>query len=464
MRISGYNMVLPLRKSDDYLIIQGAKGSFDIVDSTIADFLQGKTTLEDSDITGENLAILKQRGYITDETEEEEFNFIRKLSQAINERGKKYINVTIMPTYNCNFRCEYCFERNLQKNGKEWLSAKMTPAIADAIFVQLAKYREEGCKLEGIYLFGGEPLLRSNKDIVSYICEKARQMELPISCISNGYDLDAYVDLICEYGFRYVQITVDGIGEEHNKRRFLVGGQGTFDRIMENVNLALDKGVNIVLRSNVNRKNIREIPRLIEYYREKGWLENEHFKYYFKSTMRCYDELKDAYSDTELMEELSQYYSEHTDRFQFNSIYHGIAEKIGYMLKNNSFAPMRSGYCGANMGMYTVDPFGDIYPCWDVLSDKDECIGTVDTETGTFVMNENHDRWKCRTVDTLEECRNCPYMMFCGGGCAAQAKVMHNDIRRVYCDGFQNLFNQVAVEMCEEFISQSEQQEMAAAE
>lgn len=457
LRVSDYNIALPLKKSSDYLLIQGVKGSFDIVEQRIVDTLRNFDGNRESinHVPQEDVDVLLRRGYLTDLTEEDEFKFISKLSEAINSRGRKTVNVTIIPTYNCNFRCEYCFERNLQKNDKKWLNAKMSNEIVDAIFDQLAKYRESGLIVDGIYLFGGEPLLKPNKGIVEYICNKANEMEIPIACISNGYDLDEYIELINKYKFKYVQITIDGIGEEHDKRRFLIGGKGTYNKIVSNISKALDQGVNIVLRSNINKKNIAEIQRLMESYRENEWIEKENFSYYFKSTLKCYDEIGDAYSDVELMKELTKVYEDNLEKFRFNSIYNGLADKLFNMLKNNLFAPMRSGYCGANMGMYTVDPFGDIYPCWDVLNDKEEVIGSIDISKGEFVFNNSHERWKERTVDKIEDCKKCKYMLFCGGGCAAQAKVISNDINRAFCDDFQFIFDEVAVDVCEEYISQN---------
>jgi uncharacterized protein len=454
-RVSDYNIYLPLNDSDDYLIVQGAKGSFDIVDKGTVETLQADgREIENRDrISQENFDILIKRGYITEDNEDEEFKFIEKLSQAINVHGRKSINLTILPTYNCNFRCEYCFERNLQKKGAEWLKKKISSEIVDAVFLQLDDYQKQGLKLEGIYLFGGEPLLKGNRDIVDYICQKANEYELAISCISNGYDLHAYIDLIKKYTFQQVQITVDGIGREHDSRRYLVGGQPTYERIMENIEQALAEGINIVLRTNVNKKNISEMQKLIDIYKEKGWLAKSNFRYYFKSTLKCYDEIGDAYSDVELMKELAKSYDGSIEKFRFNSIYNGISDKLTYMLKNNTFAPLRSGYCGANMGMYTVDPFGDIYPCWDVLTEDDDIIGKVDVDTGRFVFNKNHDKWKARTVDRIEDCKRCKYLFFCGGGCAAQAKIVNHDMNKAYCDDFQILFNQVATEVCEEFLA-----------
>ncbi len=457
IRTSDYNIRLDFNEdTEQCLMIQGVHGSFDILEKKYAHILE--SCKEDISKVNELPEDIKEglvkRGYLTTLTEEDEFEFVTKLCKGMNDRGRKRLSITLLPTYNCNFRCEYCFERNLQCNGAEWLNGKMSFEMIDVIFTKLKSAKEEGYKLESIYLFGGEPLLRTNYDIVKRICDRAREINMPICCISNGYDLDKYVELVKEFNFRYVQITIDGIGEEHDKRRYLTGGQGTYDRIMENVQLGLEKGINIVLRTNVNTKNLEAISDLITFYKSNGWTEMLNFSYYFKTTMKCYDEIGESLSEVELMTKMAELYGEDISKFQFNSIYQGLSTRLVDMLENNTFAPFRSGYCGANMGMYTIDPYGDIYPCWDVLSEKEHSIGRVNVETCEFEFNDNLENWKGRTVDKLDECKKCKYMMFCGGGCAAQSKVLYNDINRAYCDDFVDIFKQVAVDVCSKYIAQ----------
>lgn len=455
MRVSEYNIYTKLKNQEDkYLIMQGSKGSFDIVDSEIADILMAgeKDATILNRISSENIDILESRGYLTNSTEEE-FAFIERVSKAMNKASRHGINLTILPTYNCNFRCEYCFERNLQNKGKDLLSMKMSTRTVDVIFEQLKAYREEGLQLDCIYLFGGEPLLRTNRDIVEYICEKAAEYKIPINCVSNGYDLDQYIDLIKHYSFHGLQITLDGIKEHHDSRRFLAGGQGTYDRIIENVGKAVEAGIHITLRTNVNKKNVDQIPELLALYKENGWTEKENFRYYFKSTIRCYETKQNELSEIELMDILRKYIGDKSSSFKFNSIYGSISNRIRAMLQNKTFAPMRSGYCGANAGMYTVDPYGDIYPCWDVLTEEECVIGHINYETNRFEFNDVHNEWKERTVDKLPECKKCKYMLFCGGGCTAQAKVIHNDLKRVFCDDFQKLFDDVASNVVDDFLN-----------
>ena len=455
MRVSKYNIYNKLKSfPDKWLIVQGGRGSFDVIDNRTASILVSSETQpkELSAFDSTLRETLLQRGYITELSESEEFDFIRRISHTMNKYAREFISLTILPTYNCNFRCEYCFEQNIQKHGQKWLSAKMSITLVDAVYRQMRSFRDEGKKLEGVTLFGGEPLLKGNRDVIDCICKESKSIDLPIYCISNGYYLDYYLDIIKKFEFKTIQVTIDGLNIEHDSRRYLASGEGTFQRIIENVDIALNQGVNITLRTNINRKNIESIRSLMDFYRTKRWTSRENFSFYFKTTTRCYERDEDAFSDVELMSIINSDYPKETERFKLNSIYGGLARKIEYMLENNSFAPMKAGYCGANLGMYTVDPFGDIYPCWDVLTQKDASVGYVDQDLGLFVLNEAHDVWKLRTVDTILDCKSCKYLLFCGGGCAAQAKVMNNDMNSVFCDGFQKVFDDVATEICERYL------------
>ncbi len=453
-RVSCYNIYLELKKiPGKSLIVQGYRGSFDVVDNEVADILKSEPeNIEECGIAPTLIEKLYARGYITDFTEEEEYDFIGKVSEALRKAVNKSVNITILPTYNCNFRCEYCFERNLQCKGQDWLNARMTVEVADAIFKQIAAYKEEGRRIDSVYLFGGEPLLYSNKDIVCYILDKCKEMEIPINIVTNGYDLNYYIDILKNYNIATMQITLDGLKKDHDSRRYLVGGKGSYDRIIQNIGLALEAGLPITLRTNVNKKNLESIMDLVNDYKMREWVKYPNFFYYFKSTLRCYEEIGDALSDVELMSKVYELYGEDANKFRFNSIYGTLSDRLEYMLKTGSFAPMRSGYCGANTNMYTVDPFGDIYPCWDVLSEEECKIGKVDLEKGRFVLNEHEAEWKERRVDRIEDCRKCRHMLFCGGGCSAQAKVMNSDINKVFCDDFETIFNEVAIRVCEDHI------------
>ncbi len=459
-RLSHYNIYLEM-KNGEGLLIQGMYGSFDVVEPDIYAALrrireEQSGMVRDGRFPEDILAAMKRRGYITELDPDAEVEQFKKICGIISGKRKKGIELTIIPTYNCNFRCEYCFEGPLQERGGSMLAPVMSEELVDATFAALDKYIAAGYTSEALALFGGEPLLRKNYGIVRSICEKAAERKLKISCVTNGYDLDRYLELIKEFGFDGLQITIDGVGEGHNRRRFLAGGQGTFEKISENVGLALENGVNIVLRTNVNRKNLDEIKKLAEYYTKKGWTNYENFRFYFKSTHKCYELVENQYSDIELLGELGSVCAELGlgDSGEFvSSSYFGLKKMLRKMLKGKSFAPVSTTYCGSTNGMLVVDPFANLYPCWDIVGRDKLAVGKVDVANGEFVFNDQYDAWKNRTVEKIERCSRCPYALFCGGGCPAFARVEGGSIYSAYCDDFQRIFDGVAVEVCEEFLN-----------
>ncbi len=66
------------------------------------------------------------------------------------------------------------------------------------------------------------------------------------------------VELIDSVGIVKVQITLDGLKESHDARRHLVGGQGTFDRIYENLKLFEEYPIRVDVRMNVDNENCKD--------------------------------------------------------------------------------------------------------------------------------------------------------------------------------------------------------------
>ena len=90
-------------------------------------------------------------------------------------------------------------------------------------------------------------------------CQK-RGVTLALGIITNGLLLtEELVDRLLPYGLRYVKITLDGDRDTHNKMRPLRGGQGTFDRIIENVRKIAGK-VRIAIGGNFDADSVESYP------------------------------------------------------------------------------------------------------------------------------------------------------------------------------------------------------------
>jgi len=87
--------------------------------------------------------------------------------------------------------------------------------------------------------------------------------------------------------------------------------------------------------------------------------------------------------------------------------------KLGY-----NFAKLpapRIGICGAIApNSYIIDPYGDIYKCWDDIGNINERIGNI---TNIELKNSNIIKWINYNFLKDEECKECCFLPVCMGGC-----------------------------------------------
>jgi uncharacterized protein len=173
------------------------------------------------------------------------------------------LELIILPTGKCNFRCVYCYET--------FNKGKMSKHICEGIKRFLAQKCRE-LKYLKLSWFGGEPLLA--KDVIIDIsafafneARKYRSLEYYSDMTTNGYFLTSGVltELI-SCGIRQFQITLDGEVEEHNKVRVLVNKFPTFLRLWKNlVSLKeVDSVFDIALRVHYSPDTLKSVSRLLE--------------------------------------------------------------------------------------------------------------------------------------------------------------------------------------------------------
>jgi len=93
----------------------------------------------------------------------------------------------------------------------------------------------------------------------------ARGVTLSLGIITNGLLLtEELVDRLLPYGLGYVKVTLDGDRDKHNEMRPLRGGQGTFDRIVENVRKVAGK-VRIAVGGNFDADSVESFPALLDF-------------------------------------------------------------------------------------------------------------------------------------------------------------------------------------------------------
>jgi uncharacterized protein len=201
--------------------------------------------------------------------EENELDQIRMKNREAVFDNKIY-RLTLNPTLECNFHCWYCYEKH--PKGK----------MSDKIIKSIIKHVENKIKTEKIEhlildWFGGEPLLYFDNimyPLLKNINELVNTNNILISnsITTNGFLIDS--DMIKKFeetGLNNFQITLDGNKKIHDKIRFTAGKKGSFDRILENVNLlAKMDTANISLRINYTEATLIDILDIISYISEEA--------------------------------------------------------------------------------------------------------------------------------------------------------------------------------------------------
>lgn len=123
----------------------------------------------------------------------------------------------------------------------------------------------------------------------------------------------------------------------------------------------------------------------------------------------------------------------------------------------------QGGICvfGNCLGNYlSVAPRGEIYPCQRFAGIPAYQLGNVH-ECPTLEMLSTAPVWRMlqdRQARIAEECRDCPHLAICNGGCPynvlAANKNFRHTLRDPYCSSYQHIFNHIIDRAMEEVFSE----------
>jgi uncharacterized protein len=472
LRASSYVIYVDLpANAHDMLLVHGYTGAYDVVSRRVATYvrsleryrapkpLYGAWSPEPSS-DGHNeppspeiIKSLRRRGYLTVMTPEQEEAFLCKMVDRLHERSlKKSLSYIIMPTYDCNLRCPYCFQDHMRTNSKfHHLLRTISRDGVDRIFSGMTQIEAlHGAPADvrphrTVWFFGGEPLLAASRPIIQYFVERLFQTaSASVAAVTNATDLEAYEDLLSPQKISTLQITLDGPQREHDLRRIYADGSGTFAKIAQNIKMALDKGVNVSVRFNIDRKNFHQLPEVAEEMHRLGWDSYPQFSAYAAPIHAGNGNVER--SSTMSTWELNQSLEKATREFplvsliapQDDSLKNQVREI--FQSEGGGLPQLRESYCGAHTGMYVFDAFGDIYACWERTGDPSIRIGRI-KEDGVLELNDAVAKlWRGRTVAANPVCRKCRYALHCGGGCAVLAYGNTGNYHTNFCDGFASRF------------------------
>lgn len=334
----------------------------------------------------------------------DELALVRQSYEA-TRAAKGSLTLTIAPTMACNFACGYCFQ-GLNKPTK-----KMTPDVQDAI-IDFVKAKKD-LKALSIVWYGGEPLMgrdsifRLSDRLIAY-CDK-NKIAYSAGIVSNAWFLTAETAAqLHTRRVRWVQVTIDGDRDTHDKMRPLTSGGRTFDRILDNIEQALDEtAMSIQARVNVGVSNVERADAMLDDFAARRLGQRGNFGVYFAPIEASTPESGSAFT-----EKLS--------RAEFNRkvlALEGKARQLGFA----GIQTPPSGFSGmcvaASNSGYVVAGNGDVHKCWETAHDPSKRTGSI-FEPEKLHESVNATLWSQWTPFDNATCRDCKILPMCGGFCA----------------------------------------------
>ncbi len=420
---SKHNIFSKIRGSDNYFIVNLLTGNADILSASeglqVLDYTGGGS------INSELLDDLTVKGYVLPADEEKRL-YREKYLDFLDARDKDEVQLFFVPNYSCNFACTYCYQDEYTNPGQN-----LNREIIDAFFRYISI--EFAGREKYITLFGGEPLLNSpnQRELIGYFLEKAGEANLDVCLVTNGYFLEEYVDLLQTARIREVQVTLDGTGDVHDKRRFLKGGGPTFEKIVPGIDACLSKGIPVNLRMVADRENIDDLPGLARFAIDRGWTENPLFKtqigrnYELHHCQLAPDKL---FSRISLYESIFSLTQEHPYILDFYKPAYSISK---FLAENGSLPDPLFDGCPATKTEWAFDYTGHIFSCTATVGKADESLGTFYPEV--YRKSDLIDAWESRDVTAIAGCSGCNLQLACGGGCGSVAKNRTGEICSTDC-------------------------------
>ena len=302
----------------------------------------------------------------------------------------------------CNLCCNYCYE------GGHIQGINMDIDTADQSLDYIcSKTMESSDEYIVVNYHGGEPLL--NYKIIFYMTEQLKKRiskrKLVFGITTNGILLDQEKSDYIINNFLYnLSISIDGTKEIHDMNRKTIQGEGTYEKVIKNIQTIIKKrkdtrarvtytpetvgylGKSVENLVNIGFHNIVPVPN----YSDKNWSEN-HGEILEEEILKLYNK-----------------YGKLTD------IYISLLKPDFHVAK---------GRCNAGIGEINIDCYGRIYPCTCMVSEDKYQLGSVQKPEEKNVIELLRESEKSET-----ECNGCGLEHWCiGARCKLVNKMITGD-------------------------------------
>jgi len=302
------------------------------------------------------------------------------------------LELILLPTEKCNFRCTYCYE--------DFAVGRMKKPVVDGVKA-LIRNRVPHLKVLTLSWFGGEPLLA--RELVMSISAHAKELceahgvHFSGGLTTNGFLLDpgTFDDLV-RLDQTHYQITLDGDPEWHDKTRVQANRRPTFNTIWANLEACAQssRDFHVSLRLHLHEDNVESMKRLYERVKSR-FLTDKRFSASFHrigALGQALDSGPRLLSRPAYEAALSHVRGRGDDDVAVGSDL-DLSDYICYAAKPNSLL---------------IRANGDIGKCTVILDDPRNALGRILPDGTLDIDNVKLRHWMAGFLDTSKPTLSCP--------------------------------------------------------
>lgn len=327
-------------------------------------------------------------------------------------------------TRRCNLHCLHCYSLSQDRAYPD----ELTTGEGKELVAGLARYR-----VPVLILSGGDPLFR--EDLYT-LAEHARDLGQRCALSTNGTLIDAAAaKRLRGCGVTYVGISLDGIGEAHDRFR---GLRGSFAMALDGLRRCRDEGMKVGIRTVLCRRTLGDLPAIFELAEKENVdrLYFSHLVYSGRGAKLTRDDLSPEKKRAALDYLVQKAMDFHRAGVKVEvTTGNNDADGVYLYLKLRSSAPARAksvygllrrrGGNSSGISLANIDSLGSVHadPFWSHYS-----FGNVRRRSFAAIWEDTSDPimrvLKDRGAALQGRCGRCPYFEVCRGNSRVRAQAI----------------------------------------
>jgi MoaA/NifB/PqqE/SkfB family radical SAM enzyme len=263
----------------------------------------------------------------------------------------KTFHLQLHITERCNLRCKHCYQN--QKYIKKELTTNAWFRIIDNWIDLVEKLSIEKNNVRLTFI-GGEPLIRKDFFKLLEKCYENKDKFI-YDLATNGCLIDENTARkLKDLGIEKAQISLDGLKEKND----LIRGAGTFDKIIESVDILKKFSIKVSLSLTVSKYNKDDILKLTDLCKKLN-INLLHIRRFVPCGRG--EEMKRMMLEPEELKSVYEIISKRNEKFKDNSfkIATGCEDSLWFIEDSN----FETHGCSLAYDSFSILPNGDVFPC-----------------------------------------------------------------------------------------------------